>query len=145
MALPGKSPLSVPDPRDSLMTGYYQRVTKIIEDDRSPLPGGRRYDGKPRRPWVRHIFFRFIIPLCALAAILYVADSAVFVYRMARGRAVLGVVKVDRFIAIEQKGGKTEFVYGGVETQICAHSVFRQAGNPPCWYARRRTEKQINL
>jgi hypothetical protein len=59
--------------------------------------------------------------------------------------ARLGAVKVDRYYAIPQKDGKTEFVSAGSETQACVQSLLPPVGYMPCWYVNRHRQKRINM
>ena len=72
-------------------------------------------------------------------AALYAGD-----YLTAR-RAALGSVKVDRYYAIPQKDGKTEFVSAPPENQACVQSLLPHLGYNPCWYVNRHKRKRIDM
>jgi hypothetical protein len=59
--------------------------------------------------------------------------------------APLGTVTVDRYYAIPQKDGKTEFVTAGRESQACVQSLLPHSGHAPCWYVNRHRQKRINM
>jgi hypothetical protein len=82
----------------------------------------------------------------ALAMMLaYGADAAWVWARQAKHQDPTGSVQVRVLLAVPQKGGRIEFVPGGVEMQKCVHSVFPQIGLPPCWYAERHTRKEVDF
>ena len=75
----------------------------------------------------------------------YGVDAAWVWIRQARHQDPTGSVQVRVLLAVPQKGGRVEFVPGGVETQKCVYSAFPQIGLPPCWYAERHTRKEIDF
>ena len=76
-----------------------------------------------------------ILGLC----ILYGGD-----YLAAR-RGPLGTVKVERYYAIPQKDGKTEFAFLEPESQTCVPSLLPHLGYNPCWYVNRHRRKRIDV
>ena len=72
-------------------------------------------------------------------AVLYGGD-----YLTAR-RAALGTVKVERYYAIPQKDGKTDFVSATPENQACVQSLLPHLGYNPCWYVDRHKRKRIDM
>lgn len=85
------------------------------------------------------------VSLFALAVIAWTADFCVFEYRVFRNRNAYGSVTVYEYYAIGEKNERTEYVYKSTEQQVCANALFPRAGFPPCWYARRHTEKQVRI
>ncbi len=81
--------------------------------------------------------------LCATAAMVWGADFSVFEYRVFRNRSPYGSVMVYEYYAIGEKNQRTEFVYKSTEQEPCANSLFPHSGLPPCWYARRHSDKAI--
>jgi hypothetical protein len=64
-------------------------------------------------------------------------------YLTARG--AFGSVKIERYYAIPQKDGKTEFVFATPENQTCVQSLLPHLGYSPCWYMNRHRRKRIDL
>ena len=88
---------------------------------------------------------RLLIITLASLSILYIGDYVLIRYRMAKNRAPLGVVTVQRYYAVPQKNRKTEFYFDQPENQSCIHSLFPHFGYSPCWYLNRKKVKQINM
>jgi hypothetical protein len=84
---------------------------------------------------VKRILVVAILGLCVLYGVDYLAG---------RG-AALGTVKVERYYAIPQKDGKTEFVFAEPETQACVQSLLPHLGYRPCWYVNRHRRKRIDM
>lgn len=76
-----------------------------------------------------------LLGLCALYGGDYLASRS----------AGLGTVKIERYYAIPQKDGKTEFVSAGQENQACVQSLLPHLGYTPCWYLDRHRQKRINM
>lgn len=84
---------------------------------------------------------RTVTAALALLVLLYCAD-----YILLRlSREPLGTVRINKFYAVPQKSGKTEFEPGEPETETCVNSIFPHLGHSPCWYVRRHRNQQINL
>jgi len=64
---------------------------------------------------------------------------------LAARHATLGTVKVERYYAIPQKDGKTEFVFAKPESQACVQSLLPHLGYSPCWYVNRHKRKRIDM
>lgn len=82
--------------------------------------------------------------VAALAGLAYAADYAVFRYRVARGQA-FGQVTVTHYDAVQQKNGKTEFIFDPPQGQTCVNSLFPRAGYAPCWYLQRHPEQRTDI
>jgi len=54
-------------------------------------------------------------------------------------------VQINKYYAVPQKNGKTEFEPGEPETQTCVNTIFPHLGYSPCWYVKRHRNQQINL
>ena len=53
-----------------------------------------------------------------------------------------------RILAIEQKGGKTEYTIDQLQPQqtaVCVHSLFPHSGDLPCWYLKRKFAQPIPM
>jgi hypothetical protein len=90
---------------------------------------------------IKQLLFRVVTAMAALAVASYGADDA---YSRFSGQP-LGKVKVNRYLAIPQKGGKFQFVYDGTEDRTCVNSLFPHKGNQPCWYLRKHTTDRIDM
>lgn len=80
--------------------------------------------------------------VCALA---YAADFGVFHLRLAMKSQPFDSITVDRYYAVAQKNGKTEFIFQPSEVQTCSKTLFPQGGYTPCWYLRRHTEQRTDI
>jgi hypothetical protein len=80
------------------------------------------------------------IMICA-----YAADYALFRYRVAANRQPFGQITVNSYDAVQQKNGKTEFLFNPPVTQTCVHALFPHAGFVPCWYLQRHTEPRTDI
>jgi hypothetical protein len=90
---------------------------------------------------VKRILFIIILAL----AVLYVGDYLCLRYRIPKGRAQFGVVKIQSYYAVGLKSGKTEFMFLGPKNQACVHSLFPHFGDSPCWYLNRKKVQRINM
>src|ERR1039457_6096211 len=70
----------------------------------------------------------------AVVVAVYGGDWAV--YRL-RG-APQSKVTVNRYVAIPEKGRKTEYDYLGTLDAPCSVSLFSQGGESPCWQLRKQ-------
>jgi hypothetical protein len=80
-----------------------------------------------------------------LTLLAYAVDYAVFRYRVAANRQPFGQITVTRYDAVQQKNGKTEFLFNPPEAQACVNALFPRAGYVPCWYLQRHTEQRTNI
>jgi hypothetical protein len=96
-------------------------------------------------------FFRRIIPriLTACLAIVF-ADFLWFQIRahLPKLGQANGSVHRVRLLAITGKGNKVEYQIDSVKPEEdvpCAHSLFPQGGNNPCWYVARHANDPIAI
>ncbi len=87
------------------------------------------------------MLFGFVLAL----AILYGGDYLVIRLRIWRNRDPLGTVQIERYTAVHEKSGKTEFTFDQPETATCIHSLFPHFGYAPCWYLNKHTEKRTDI
>ena len=117
------------------------RITKLMfEQNPSFTHQDRRGNtGRSRRlcGWV------LIIVLTCTG--LYLCDYLLVCYRVSRNLNPFGVVKMRSYYAIPLKSGKTELVFQDPEDQVCVQSLFPHFGYTPCWYAKRKNVKRINI
>jgi hypothetical protein len=83
--------------------------------------------------------------LLGVALISYATDYVVFRYRVAANRQPFGQFTINSYDAVQQKNGKTEFIFNPPEAQTCVHALFPHAGFVPCWYLQRHTEPRTNI
>jgi hypothetical protein len=97
---------------------------------------------------IRHFLKRLLgVTLLAVAGVslvAYAVDYGVFRYRVGTNRA-FGQVTVTSYDAVQQKNGKTEFLFDPPQAQTCVNSLFPRAGYVPCWYLQRHTEQRTNI
>jgi len=83
--------------------------------------------------------------LLGVALIGYATDYLVFRYRVAANRQPFGQFTINSYDAVQQKNGKTQFLFNPPATQTCVHALFPHAGFVPCWYLQRHTEPRTNI
>jgi len=88
---------------------------------------------------------RIATVLLILVCVLYLGEFISVKYRIPASREPFGTVQINRYYAVPQKSGKTEFEPGEPQTQTCVNSIFPHLGYSPCWYVRRHRNQQINL
>jgi len=88
---------------------------------------------------------RALIALVIAVLAIYGVDYLWLRYRMATNRNPFGTVTQDVYYSVKLKNGKTEFSYGGQQSFECPNSLLPQYFEKPCWYARRKKDKQINI
>jgi hypothetical protein len=111
--------------------GYTARVTPILS--------------APIRRFLIRLLSRILLSAIVLAGLAYAADYAVFRYRVAHDRQPFGQVTVTHYDAVQQKNGKTEFIFDPPQTQTCVNSLFPHAGYTPCWYLQSHTEQRTDI
>jgi len=95
---------------------------------------------------MKRILGRVILAVVALAAIVYVADYAAIMYRVARKTpAPYGSVQIHPYYAITQKNKSIDFEFLAPVNQDCVHSLFPHFGDAPCWYLERNKQKRIDI
>jgi len=85
--------------------------------------------------------FRVLLVLAAGFVVVYVGDWAVYLLR----GAPQSKVTVNRYVAIPEKGRKSEFDYLGTTDQPCAISLFAQGGLSPCWQVQRNRNPGLTM
>jgi len=126
--------------------GYYQRISEILDRTSGGLTGlGRERAGRFSAHGVKRALVAAVVLLSILAGVVFTADYLVLRLRMAVGAKALDSVQVQRIYYLQLKNGKTEITPGELETQTCVRSLFPHLGYNPCWYARRRTEKRVDI
>jgi hypothetical protein len=54
-------------------------------------------------------------------------------------------ITISSYDAVQQKNGKTVFLFNPPEPQTCVHTLFPHAGFVSCWYLQRHTEPRTNI
>ena len=97
---------------------------------------------------IRHFLKRLLgvtlLSVAGVSLVAYAVDYGVFRYRVGTNRA-FGQVTVTSYDAVQQKNGKTEFLFDPPQAQTCVNSLFPRAGYVPCWYLQRHTEQRTNI
>jgi hypothetical protein len=99
---------------------------------------------------IRTLLKRTLLTLFVALALVYVCDFASVRMRMMHPKPgnPFETVTALRILAIEQKGGKTEYSVDPVQPQQtaeCVHSLFPHNGDPPCWYLNRKFAQPIPM
>jgi hypothetical protein len=101
------------------------------------------------RAKIGHFLLRLIVVgiscAAAVTALAYTADYFAFRYRVARNLEPYGQVTVRHYYAVEQKGGRIQFIFEPPVRETCVHSLFPRAGYLPCWYLERHTEQRTDI
>jgi hypothetical protein len=101
------------------------------------------------RERVKHLVkLSLLIAICSvlfLTALAYAIDFAVFRYRVSTSSQPYGQVMVNSYDAVQQKNGKTEFLFNPPQAQTCVHALFPHDAFVPCWYLQRHTEQRTNI
>ncbi len=91
-----------------------------------------------------------LVSILTLFCALYLGDALYFQFRIhsANSADAFGAVDMQRVLAIQLKGGKTEYTVDRQQPdqiQKCVHSLFPRAGFAPCWYLLRQSRQPIPL
>ena len=73
--------------------------------------------------------------------LLYGGDFAAFHLR----HQPTGTVIVRRYLAIQEKANRIEYVFQGEQNQTCVHALFPHQGSTPCWYLARHSEQRVDI
>ncbi len=82
---------------------------------------------------------RAALALLVAAAVVYMADFAVWRVRVARGGG-MGTVTVTKIVVAPLKGNKEEYYPDGTADVACSKSLFEQAGSGACWWLERNRQ-----
>jgi hypothetical protein len=86
-----------------------------------------------------------VVSLVGLLSIVYAGDYLSVRYRIPGNRKQFGTVTVQRYDAVQEKSGKTEFIFNPPAAQTCVQALFPHFGYPPCWYLKRHTEPRTDI
>ena len=97
---------------------------------------------------IRHFLKRLagvtILSAAGVILIAYGGDYVVFRYRLRADRA-FGQVTVTSYDAVQQKNGRTAFLFNPPQAETCVNSLFPRAGYLPCWYLLRHNEQRTDI
>jgi len=95
---------------------------------------------------MKRVLGRVLLVVIAFAAMLYAADYAVVMYRVARkAPSPFGSVEIHPYYAIKQKNKSVEFEFQDPVNQDCVHSLFPHFGDVPCWYLERNKQQRTDI
>jgi hypothetical protein len=94
--------------------------------------------------FLKRLLVVMLLSLVTLTIVAYTVDFAIFRYRVGANNA-FGQVTVTSYDAVQQKNGKTEFLFDPPQAQTCVNSLFPRAGYPPCWYLQRHPERRTDI
>lgn len=99
---------------------------------------------------LRTLIKRILFALLLAAALVYAIDFVSVRVRNMHPKAddPFETVTALRILAIEQKGGKTEYSIDQLQPQqtaVCVHSLFPHFGDLPCWYLKRKFAQPIPM
>ena len=94
---------------------------------------------------MRRVITKMLVGLAAAGILAYAADFATLRLRMWRNLNPNGNVTVQVYYAVPQKSGKTEYDFQSTQQETCVNSIFSHLGYRPCWYARKHTDREIQL
>jgi hypothetical protein len=101
------------------------------------------------RDKIKHFLKRLIVigfsSMLGLTVIAYAVDYVAFRYRVATNRQPFGQITVTSYDAVQQKSGKTQFIFNPPQVETCAHALFPREGYTPCWYLQRHTEQRTDI
>lgn len=91
------------------------------------------------------MFLWTILAAAATGSLIFGVDYTVFRVRVATNRNAYGSVTVNHYYAIQQKNGKTQFIFDPPQPQTCVNALFPHAGWLPCWYLSLHPEQRTDI
>ncbi|MGB2605973.1 MAG: hypothetical protein WBC78_20380 [Candidatus Sulfotelmatobacter sp.] len=95
--------------------------------------------------FLKRLIFIGLSSVLSLTLIAYAVDYVGFRYRVATNRQPFGQFTVSSYEAVQQKSGKTQFIFNPPEAQTCVNALFPRDGYVPCWYLQRHTEPRTDI
>lgn len=96
-------------------------------------------------PLMKRMIILLVLSGSALTGLVFAADYFLFRYRVFRNAQPYESVTVQEYYVIQEKNNRTEYVYKDTEQDRCIHALFSHSGYPPCWYARKHTERAVHI
>ena len=87
---------------------------------------------------------RVLLIAVLLLSLLDAGDYLTLRHRIAKNMG-FGSVTIQRYYAVKQKDGRTEFMFTDPQSQGCVNSWFPHMGYTPCWYLNRHRSKRVNM
>lgn len=97
------------------------------------------------RELLRRIFLGVMLFILGTAILTFGIDFGLFRLRVSSNREPYGSVVVSHYYAVQQKNGKTQFIFDPPAPQTCVNTLYPHAGMQPCWYLRRHPEQRTNI
>jgi len=94
---------------------------------------------------LKRAFVATVLTGVGAVALAFGVDYAVFRLRVAANWTPYGSVNVDHYYAVQQKNGKTQFIFDPPGPQTCVYALFPHAGWLPCWYLSRHPEQRTDI
>jgi len=87
---------------------------------------------------------RILLIAVLLLSLIYAGDYLALRYRIAKDTG-FGSMTIQRYYAVKQKDGTTQFMFADPQSQSCVNSWFPYMGYTPCWYLNRHKTKRIDM
>ena len=97
------------------------------------------------RERLRRIFVGMVVCGMGAAILTFGVDLGLFRLRIAARRNPYGSVVVRRSYAVQQKNGKTQFIFDPPAPETCVKALFPHSGLLPCWFLSRYPEQRTNI
>ena len=97
------------------------------------------------RERLRRIFVGTVVGVLGTAILTFGVDFGLFRLRVASHREAYGSVVVRRTYAVQQKNGKTQFIFNPPTPETCVNALFPHSGMQPCWYLNRHPEQRTDI
>jgi hypothetical protein len=101
--------------------------------------------GAKLRELLRRIFLGVMLSMLGTVFVTFGVDFGLLRLRVALNREPYGSVVVSHYYAVQQKNGKTQFIFDPPAAQTCVNALYPHAGMQPCWYLRRHPEQRTNI
>jgi hypothetical protein len=124
---------------------HYQHISDLVDRTQNEIGSLERSSIMRKRRRLKRIIVRGLIWFAILLSAAFAADYLALRYRIAAKRNPFANVEIQNYYAIHKKGGKTELTLAGNQTEVCVNAIFPHMGYRPCWYARRHTDRWIDL
>lgn len=88
---------------------------------------------------------RTLAGLVLAFALVYAADFGWIEYKVSSTTEAFDTIPIQRYYAVKEKDGKTEFMFDKPANEPCVNSLFPHWGHAPCWYLKRHTRKRVDM
>lgn len=97
------------------------------------------------RDWLRRVVLGVLLGFLGATVLTFGVDLGLFRLRVAMNRHPYGSVVVSHYYAVQQKNGKTQFIFDPPAPETCANTLFPHSGMQACWYLRRHPERRTDI